>query len=343
MREFLFFLFLFVHFNSSPLFAQHFNWTRQNSNSTASLRGLAVVNDTVVWASGSGGTILRTLNGGMQWEKLPAPSDSLDFRSLWVFNAQEALIASAGQPARIYRTGDGGRHWQLVYADTTGKAFFDAISFWDPLRGLALSDPIEGKILLLQTQDGGWNWSPIALPAAEKEEAFFAASNASIAMAAPEKVWIGTGGGAIRVLHSPDGGERWQIQAIPLQRKSAASGLYALSFATEQQGVAVGGAYDQPEEGSQAAVYTRNGGKRWHLPQTAPRGYRSGLAHLPGTSTYISVGTRGTDVSRDGGKNWSALNDENLNSIRFSPAGRRAWAVGAQGAVFVIDVTAEKD
>ncbi len=339
MRVYLLFSLLFLCFSTLPAPAQQFSWSRQNSNSTASLRGLAVVNDTVVWASGSGGAILRTLNGGMQWEKLATPSDSLDFRSLWVFNAQEALIASAGQPAHIYRTQDGGQHWQLVYADTTGKAFFDALSFWDPLTGLALSDPIEERILLLQTWDGGRSWSTLPPPAAEKDEAFFAASNASIAMAAPAKAWIGTGGGAIRVLYSSDGGQRWQIQPVPLQRRSAASGLYALSFATDRLGVAVGGAYDQPAEGRQAAVYTRNGGKRWRLPQTPPRGYRSGLANLPNTSTFISVGTTGTDISRDGGKNWSAFNNESLNSIRFSPSGRRAWAVGAQGAIFVINIT----
>ncbi|EMR02207.1 Ycf48-like protein [Cesiribacter andamanensis AMV16] len=194
-----------------------------------------------------------------------------------------------------------------------------------------------GKILLLQSRDGGRSWQPLEAPAPEEGEAFFAASNASIAMCGTQQAWIGTGGGAIRVLHTPDAGRSWQLQYPPMLRISEAAGIYALHFASAKKGVAVGGAYDKPELGRLAALYTTNGGRRWRLSEEPPRGYRCGLALLPGTATYISVGTTGTDLSRDGGKRWQPLNTENLNSIRFAPAGRRGWAVGAKGAIFLLE------
>jgi photosystem II stability/assembly factor-like uncharacterized protein len=50
-------LLLFV----SPAFAQ---WHPQKSNTNASLYGLSIVNGNVVWVSGTGGTFVRTTDGG---------------------------------------------------------------------------------------------------------------------------------------------------------------------------------------------------------------------------------------------------------------------------------------
>ena len=44
-------------------------WINHDSGVTASLRGVSAVNDRVVWASGSGGTVLWTRDGE-HWEKL---------------------------------------------------------------------------------------------------------------------------------------------------------------------------------------------------------------------------------------------------------------------------------
>jgi photosystem II stability/assembly factor-like uncharacterized protein len=327
---------LLLLFVPLPGQAQQYRWQRLASPTEAGLRGLYVVNEQTVWASGAQGAILRSTDGGQHWETI-SPPDSLDFRSIWAFSDQEALIASAGQPARIYRTENGGQHWQLVYDDESGNAFFDALSFWDSQRGLALSDPLEGTPLLLLSEDGGRNWRALNPPAAEEGEAFFAASNGSIAMAPPAQAWIGSGGGAIRVFYSPDGGSSWQIQQPPLLRLSEASGIYALTFGSTKEGVAIGGAYDRAEDGRYAAIYTTNGGRRWRVPKSPPGGYRSGLAHIPGTRSYICVGTTGSDISRDGGKSWQPLNDENLNSIRFAPSGERGWAIGPKGVLFLLE------
>src|SRR5258708_19656941 len=48
-------------------------WNPQKSNTTASLHGLSIVNANVVWASGTGGTFVRTPDGGETWQAGPAP------------------------------------------------------------------------------------------------------------------------------------------------------------------------------------------------------------------------------------------------------------------------------
>ena len=336
-RSNLFLAFLFITLLPLSLFAQELLWHKQKSGVNTSLRGLHVVNDSVVWASGAAGTLLLTTNAGESWQQL-SPPDSLDFRSLWAFNEKEAFIASAGQPARLYFTKNGGLNWQLVLQDSTGKAFYDAISFWDASNGLLLSDPVDGKILLLKTRDGGQSWHALAPPAPKAGEAFFAASNGSIALAGSAKAWIGTGGSAVRVLVSPDGGKSWQTQDVPMPLYSEAAGIYALVFADQSLGVAVGGAYDQAAQGKYAAYYTTNGGKKWQPATQPPKGYRSGVAHMPKSKTFVAVGTNGTDISTNGGKSWQMINEENLNSIRFSPGGTKGWAIGPKGAIFKIDV-----
>nr|MDQ3374110.1 oxidoreductase [Acidobacteriota bacterium] len=60
-------------------------------------------------------------------------------------------------------------------------------------------------------------------------------------------------------------------------------------------------------------------------------GYRSGAAFVD-KKTLIAVGSSGSDISKDGGKNWKKINKENYNSV--SAKGKNAiWAVGANGLV----------
>ena len=315
------------------LFSQNLDWHKQKSPIQAGLRALHIVNDSVVWTSGTRGTILLTTNGGQQWQAI-TPPDSLDFRSLWAFNEKEAIIASAGQPAKVFRTADGGKQWQLVYEDATGKAFFDAINFWNDGKGLLLSDPVEGRILMFMTTDRGQHWKRVQMPPPAVGEAFFAASNGSIAVVGTDKAWVGTGGKFTRVLATDNGGKTWTAQKVPMPRLSDATGIYALTFIDENTGVAVGGAYDVPKEGDFAAYYTTNGGKTWHVAQQPPKGYRSGVAAIPGKPTFLAVGTTGTDISTDGGYSWNKVNGESLNSIRISPSGKWGWAVGPDGAIY---------
>ena len=79
---------------ATPLYSQ---WVRQNVDTTASFRGLAVVNEKIVWASGTGGTVIRTIDGGKTWNVITVPgAEKLDFRDIEAFDSNTAYILSIG-------------------------------------------------------------------------------------------------------------------------------------------------------------------------------------------------------------------------------------------------------
>src|SRR3982751_1489321 len=109
-------------------------WVKQNVNTTAGLRGLAVANEKIVWASGTDGTVIRTIDGGKTWKVMTvAGTEKLDFRDVEAFDANTAYILSSGngERSRIYKTVNRGETWNLEFTNTDEKAFFDAIACWN--------------------------------------------------------------------------------------------------------------------------------------------------------------------------------------------------------------------
>jgi len=114
-----------------PAFAQ---WHPQKSNIDASLLGLSIVNDKVVWISGTGGAFIRTTDGGETWQAgTVAGAERLDFRQVYAIDGDTAYLLSIGKgnESRIYKTTDAGKNWLLKYTEQNPKAFLDCMAFWD--------------------------------------------------------------------------------------------------------------------------------------------------------------------------------------------------------------------
>jgi photosystem II stability/assembly factor-like uncharacterized protein len=113
----------------------HAQWKIENSHSHASLRGIHYVGSGVAWASGSGGTVLRTINDGETWESCAVPpgGEALDFRAVQAFDDRTAIVMSAGtgELSRLYKTTDGCKSWKLVWTnpDAPNDGFYDALLF----------------------------------------------------------------------------------------------------------------------------------------------------------------------------------------------------------------------
>jgi len=310
------------------------SWTPQASGSTASLRGVSAVSGSVVWASGSGGTFLRTTDGGATWKagKIPGAAD-IDFRAISGLDEKTAVMMSAGQgeKSRIYKTIDGGASWNLIYTNPDPEAFFDAIAFWDTAHGILLGDPVKGRFEIMTTDDGGETWKRQKGPSAEPKEGAFATSNSCLFVRGGHEVWFATGGpkGA-RVFHSTDGGETWSAAKTPLRNDSASAGIFALGFANPKKGMAVGGDYSKPAETSGNIAITLDGGKTW-AAATAPHGFRSDIKYIAADKVWIATGTSGSDVSSDDGKSWKPFDQAGYNAMSF--AGATGWAVGPKGAI----------
>ena len=305
----------------------------QTSGTTASLRGISAASAQVVWASGSRGTWLRTVDGGATWLAGTVPgAEASDFRDVHAVDARTAYLLGVQKPAVIYRTADAGRTWTRQFADSTPEAFLDCLAFWDRDHGIALGDPMGGRFLVLVTANGGAAWTRVPagrLPALLDREAAFAASGTCVAAAGGTHAWFGTGlGGTARVHHTPDRGRTWTVAEVPIPAAGASSGIFTVAFRTPRHGAAAGGDYQQPTAGAPVAL-TTDGGATWR-PAAGPGFYVSGLAWGP-ASSLVAVGTAGMAWSGDGAKHWTRVDTLSLNAVTV--VGRTGWAVGDRGRI----------
>ncbi|HWI16948.1 MAG TPA: hypothetical protein VNT81_04345 [Vicinamibacterales bacterium] len=312
-------------------------WTEQRSGVTARFRGISAVSERVAWASGSGGTIVRTANGGATWERLTVPNaEKLDFRDIDAVSDDVAYALSIGngESSRIYKTSDAGKTWTLQFTNTDPKAFFDAMAFWDAERGIAFSDSVDGKLVILRTDNGGRGWTYVpaeGLPPALENEGAFAASGTNVAVSGRDHVWIGTS--TSRVLRSTDGGRTWSVAPTPIPVGSS-TGIFSIAFRDANHGVIVGGDYTKEAEAVDNVAVTDDGGRTWKTMKGLS-GFRSVVAYLPGeAATLLAVGPQGADQSTDDGRTWTPVTGATgLHTFAVAKRGRTGWGAGEKGRI----------
>ena len=316
-----------------------FTWQAQTSGVAARLRGVSAASEHVVWASGEKGTVLRTADGGATWTKLTVPdAAALDFRDVDAVSDSTAYLLSIGKGAasRIFKTTDAGAHWQTQFTNEDPGAFYDAMTFWDARRGLAISDSVNGSFVILTTRDGGATWTRVpagALPPALPNEGAFAGSGTNIAVAAGGRAWIGTGAAArSRVLRTADGGGTWAIAETPLNASESA-GIFSVAFRNPREGMTVGGDYRQERSAENVAAFSSDGGVTWKAIRGLG-GFRSAVAPVPGTPrSWVAVGPTGADLSPDNGQSWVPIQGEGYHAFAFAPRGHSGWGVGEGGRI----------
>jgi photosystem II stability/assembly factor-like uncharacterized protein len=314
--------------------------------STSSCRSLSVATEQVAWAGCSGGKVFRTTDGGTTWSvDSVRGAATLDFRGIKAFDASTAVVVSAGPAergqAKIFRTTDGAQTWTQAWSDTTKGIFLDGVAFWDAQHGFTFSDPIDGKFVILTTDDGGKNWSRVPaanLPANLPNEAAFAASNTQLTVQGSSNAWIASGGGAdARVFRSTDRGRNWKVVSTGMPG-GASSGLFGIAFADARNGIAVGGDYRNERGVTSFAIRTSDGGVTWTSTGTRrPDGTTSGVVYVPGTqpAMFAAVGQTGVAYTRDFGASWVHADTITAYGVGFSSA-RAGFVTGARGHVAVL-------
>jgi photosystem II stability/assembly factor-like uncharacterized protein len=310
-------------------------WAVQSTGVDSNLRGIAAVvhrSGTVLWVTGSKGAILRSTDAGLTWNPVHITgADNLDFRGVQTFDGESVYVMSIGpgEQSRIFKSSDSGGHWNVQYTDKRKTFFLDALVCSDATHCFALSDPVDGKFLLLTTTDGA-HWKELSrdrMPAALPKEGVFAASNSSLLLYGKSELYFATGGPTARVFHSPDLGQTWTVAETPVLNGKPSQGIFSIVRAGDTL-VAVGGDYSDPSRQEKTAAYSSDEGKTWHLAEDPPKGFRSSVDTFD--AGFVTVGPNGAETSRDG-IHWSSIDSPGLNSVTFISG--QGWAVGPKGAV----------
>jgi photosystem II stability/assembly factor-like uncharacterized protein len=347
----------------------------QDSHTTASLRGIHSIGNGIAWASGTEGTVLRTTDEGATWQRCTTPPDAnkLDFRGIQAFDKNTAIVMSSGKGdlSRLYKTTDGCQTWKSGTINPAKEGFWDAFHMNDLNHGYLLGDPVNDMFVLGDTSQGAeafvdsvpsvdfYNKTGFGAPSLGRSA--FAASNSSIASPPRSEIpnlkglenhpcsfarqWFGTSGpgGSLVYRLQEDlpqcldyGTEKWIATAVPIEGANAHSGVFSLAFRSYYVGNAVGGDYQKPTATAATSAFTEDGGQTWTAALTPPHGYRSSVVYDSTTKTWITVGPNGTDISRDDGKNWTALRstpqdqpdaDKNWNALSLP------FVVGPHGRI----------
>ena len=327
--------------------AQQPRVTEQVSGVTSTVQAVSPVNERIVWASGTAGMVLRTVDGGDTWERHPVPDvGRLQFRGVHAISATEAWVLSIGNgpDSRIYHTVDGGAIWIEQFRNTDSTAFYDCITFFDAKHGVAYGDYSQGRTMILRTEDAGTHWDLLPandVPAPLKDEGGFASSNSCAISVDSKHGWIAAGTPRSRVFRTDNAGRTWTVAGEAPVIKLPSSGLTAIAFRDTKHGIGVGGLVSgnmTRDTTPDAVTTTDDGGVTWTLRhRPAQPGMLSGVTLVPRASdnTVVTATYTGVQVSTDGGDSWTGVASGYYWAVRAT--GKRAWAVGNGGKITRLD------
>lgn len=306
-----------------------------DSGRKTSIRGLCVVDDNIIWASGSAGSVARSLDGGktFQWQTVNG-YEKRDFRDIEAFDANTAIIMAVAEPAVILKTKDGGKTWYKVFEDTTKGMFLDAMDFDNKGNGVVIGDPVYESFFEALTNDSGEHWLKFkAMDVQNKPaegEAFFASSGTNVAFTHNKDYPIAyaTGGTVSRLFY--------REKFYPLDMIQGKESTGANSIAIDNSGknaVIVGGDFSTDTFSILNCVLLKLKLKpEFSHPKTPPHGYRSCVEYIS-KNKLITCGTSGVDISNDGGMNWKLISTQSFHVCRKAKNGKAVFLAGANGKI----------
>lgn len=342
MKNLFSLIFFFLLLSSNNNHSRQIVLTPLESGIHTTIRAIDAVSDSVVWASGAGGHVLKSADCGESWGGFRVDTaGKMDFRSLHAWGPDSAIVFSIDNPAVAWKTSDGGKTWRMVFKREQKGIFINSMNFKDARSGIAVGDPVDGKFVLLGTTDGRETWDDLEGPAAGAGEGGFAASNGCIRYLPSGKIVFITGVARASFYSASDKEREWKIAQPGLRSGGAdgCDGIYCVYMKDDKTGMVDGGNYKRVEIKEGVIAVTADGGATWQLPHTPPHGFISCVRPVPeDEKMWIAVGSHGYSVSYDNGCNWIPAGEEGYHALTVAEKGKYMYAAGEKGKMVRIEV-----
>ena len=288
---------------TSQIFPQWF-WQNPSPHGNSNNR-LAFSSANSFTVVGNVGTIVKTTNNGVSWDRQFSPSyDNLN--DIDYFQSGSAVIV--GNKGTILLTSSGGNIWDVVSSGTSTN--LTAVKFFSASEGI-----ITGwNGLILRTTNGGFNWDSIATPTNQRLYGVSFA-NASSGMA------VGDGG---VILKTVNGGVTWTLLT-----SGTVQSLYDVSYVSLSTAVASGW--------GGTIIRTTDGGSNWNSIGFTTY-IRYGVSFTDSDHGVVVGDVNSIVHTTDGGATWSGAFTStylptNFHCVRFYNS-NIGVAVGEYGAIF---------
>ena len=283
-----------------------------------SIRAIELMDNSLAFAANKGtfGSI-NLMNNKIRTNVQKYDTIVPEFRAV-AHTSTDFFMLSVANPALLYTT--GFTNMTLVYKEDGEGVFYDAMTFWNDMEGIAIGDTVDGCLSIIITRDGGKTWKKIPcseLPKGVDDEGAFAASNTNIKTVG-DRTWVATTSSAI--FFSGDKGHTWQRIQTPVVNDEPTQGIYSIDFYDGNLGIAIGGDYTNPDNNIANKAFTQDGGKTWKLIADGQEpNYKSCVQFVPNTggNGIVALGFTGISYSSNMGESWTKLSDESFYTFRF--------------------------
>lgn len=314
----------FVYFNNG-LFAADF-WERQPSPTSRNLKNVFFLNNNTGWISGDSGTMIRTNNGGGNWD-FQNTKVFIDIQAMYFINDRLGwavgweIVADSSNflGTRILKTTDGGLNWNSEMYPVPNY-FMKTVFFIDSLKGFMAGAPLT----LVMTTNAGVSWNSVD-------------TDTSLVLGFPIEnlkfinPQVGYAAGGFRDLagcmwETTNGGYNWTATIVGPEP------MIDLYIFNPLKTFAAGGDF---EYGS-SIVKTFNQGVNWFYDTLGVFGVANSIDFRNQKEGWISVGSsQKFTYTLDTGNTWTSIFTPDsipIFDIDFSDS-LHGWAVGYYGCI----------
>ncbi len=263
-------------------------WTQQNSGTFESINAVWFCNPNTGFAAGSGGLILKTSNGGLNWNTVSSPCN-ITFHYIRMFGPDSIVAASKNNDTLLF-TVNAGLNWTMREVETyyTTSADVNFITFNTGFYYKA------GRIYC--TDNAGQTWTQRNPGIGVRRMSFVNENTGWVCglYTLPYPPPYGTNYSEVRVTYNA--GVNWTIL---LSVQEASYSIYRIWMKNASEGFF-------NDASSYSIARTQNGGSSWNATSGAGTYQTYNEMCFPSYSTGYFIGYN-TIKSTNGGLNWSTL------------------------------------